>query len=431
MSINSSMTNENNFSNERDNSSSLVAPSLDSSLNTLILQSSSEQQSISPYRLQLEGRRRLNTLEHIRERHPNHESNDLAQQQQQQQQEQFKNQYTLKPEYLQDPIIRRALERFDEKSRSLTQVKSHYYDDIQDPITRRALMRLDTNLKRTIPSNLPPTHNDLNERWYTNSYTLGSLQSNNEHRYPDSSLPPTSNYKPSHVSIHQRFNSTSSDMPELSANNIHSNNESDIPIMRVPTQPIYFTSNNQQQQPINLRQRSRSEHMLSSRDLSIGHTTNLDENDTSQLQINHSSNELQEQQQQQETPSTNEVVSNETDFQLPNTIVKSLDPNFVRTTEASVNYTTPTQSYSAYSCEYTRPRQNQLLTSSKSELSSPRNLQQENEIQYINSSSSAFTPVHPSTNNNSYSQQPLSIPSYNSMYTSNNPNQTPYSDDPM
>jgi len=423
------MTNESSFSNEGDNSSSLVAPSLDSSsinnsLNTVISNSSSEQQSVSPYRFQLEGRRRLNTLEHMRERHPNHESNDLTQQQ-----EQYQNPYTLKPEYLQDPIIRRALERFDEKSRSLTQVKSQYYDDIQDPITRRALMRLDTNLKRTIPSNLPPTHNDSNERWYTNSYTLGSLQSNNEHRYQDSSLPPIPNYKPSHVSIHQRFCSTASDMSELSTNNILPNNESDIPIMRVPTQPIYVTSNNQQQQQINLRQRSRSEDMLSSRDLSIGQTTNLDENDTLQLQRNHSSNEVQ--QQEQEILSTNEVVSNETDLQLPNTIVKSLDPNFVRTTEASINYTTPTQSYSAYSCEYTRPRQNQLITSSKPELS-PRNLQQENEIQYTNPSLSAFTPVHPSTNNNnSYSQQPLSTPSYNSMYTSNNPNQTPYSDDPM
>jgi hypothetical protein len=204
--------------------------------------------------------------------------------------------------------------------------------------------------------------------------------------------------------------------------------------MRVPTQPVYVTSNNQQQQ-INLRQRSRSEDMLSSRDLSIGQTTNLDENDPSQLQRNYSSNEVQ--QQEQETLSTNE-----TDLQLPNTIVKSLDPNFVRTTEASINYTTPTQSYSAYSCEYTRPRRNPLvsetLTKSKQEsnqLPPPPTYsqqQQENEIQYTNPSLSAFTPVHPSTNNNnSYSQQPLSTPSYNSMYTSNNPNQTPYSDDPM
>ena len=73
-------------------------------------------------------------------------------------------------------------------------------------------------------------------------------------------------------------NSTSStDMSELSTNNIISNNEQDIPTMRVPTQPVYVTTNNQQQQPISLRQRSRSEDMISSRDLSIGQTTNLDD----------------------------------------------------------------------------------------------------------------------------------------------------------
>jgi hypothetical protein len=183
--------------------------------------------------------------------------------------------------------------------------------------------------------------------------------------------------------------------------------------MRVPAQPIYVTSNNQ---PLSLRQRSRSEDMLSSKDLVVGQTTNLDEVDTSsQLQRNRSSNE---------------IALNEPGFLLPSTLIKTLEPNFVRTTESSVSYATPTQTYSAYSCEYTRPHQNQLITSPKEELLSPRNLQQENEIQYSTPSSSAFTPVHPSTNN-SYPQQPLPTPSYSSMYTSNNPNQMPYSDDPM
>ncbi|CAF4188136.1 unnamed protein product, partial [Rotaria magnacalcarata] len=98
-------------------------------LNTVISHPSTEQQTLSPYRLQLEGRRRLNTLERMRDRHENRESNSATQQ--------FQNTYTVKPEELQDPIVRRALERFDEKSRSLAQTKSTNYDDIQDPITRR------------------------------------------------------------------------------------------------------------------------------------------------------------------------------------------------------------------------------------------------------------------------------------------------------
>ena len=417
------MASEASSGNEIENPNSLVTTSPESSspnssLNTVISQSSSDQQSLSPYRLQLEGRRRLNTLERIRERHQNQDSNDSTQQH-------LQNEYTIKPEELQDPIIRRALERFDEKSRSLTQAKPTNYDEIQDPITRRALMRLETNLKRTIPSNPTLTNNDSNDTWYTNNYTLGSLQSNPDNhltRYPDSSLPPTS-----HISAHQRFCSTS-DMPELFTGNINSNIEHNIPTMRVPIQPVYVQSNNQQQ-PISFRQRSRSEDMLSSRDLPNGQITNLDDNDTSQLQRNHSSTEFP---QQNEITSSNEITLNEPDSQLPNTIIKSLDPDFIRTQEASINYATPTKSYSAYSCEYTRPHRNQSLESSRSEISS-RNFQQpqqDNVIQYSTSSSSAFTPVHPSTNSY-YPPQPLPTPSYSSMYTPNNLNQTPYSDDPM
>jgi hypothetical protein len=290
-------------------------------------------------------------------------------------------------------------------------------------------MRLETNLKRTIPTNTPITNTDSDETWYTNSYTLGSLQTNNDNRlprYPDSSLPLTPNHKPSHVSIHQRFCSTSSsDMSESSPNNIQSNNEHNIPTMRVPTQPVYVTTHNQQS--INIRQRSRSEDMLSSKDLSIGETTNIDDNNLSQLEQNQSLNQLEQEQEQE-----NNLSSNENDFQLPNTIMKNLDENFIRTTEASVNYATPTQTYSAYSCEYARPHRNQLTTSPKSELLSPRNSQQqqENDIQYSTPPSSTFIPVHPSINNY-YPQQPIPPPSYGSMYTQNNLNQTPYSDDPM
>lgn len=136
------MANENGCGSQAENSNSLLNSSQDSSLNTIISHSSSEQQPFTPYRLQLEGRRRLNTLERMRNRQQSHDTS-LP----------LPNDYTVKPEELQDPIIRRALERFDEKSRTLTQSKPTNYDDIQDPITRRALMRLETNLKRTMPSN--------------------------------------------------------------------------------------------------------------------------------------------------------------------------------------------------------------------------------------------------------------------------------------
>jgi hypothetical protein len=384
------MASETGSGNELENSNSLAAPS-------------SDQQSVSPYSLHLEGRRRLNTLERIRERRQSHDSNNSTSPQQQH----LQNEYTIKPEELQDPIIRRALERFDEKSRTLAQAKPMNYDEIQDPITRRALMRLETNLKRTIPSNPTLTNHDSNETWYRNNYPIGSLHSNNDNHlppYPNSALP-----------------------------YINSTTEHDVPTIRVPTYPVYSQSNNQQH-PISFRQRSRSEDMLSSRDLSVGQITTLDnDNDLSQLQRNHSSHQLPQQQQETPSLSTNEITSNETGIPLPNTIIKSLDPNFIRTQEASVNYATPTQTYSAYSCEYTRPHRNQSLEPTRSELSS-RNFhqppQQENVIQYSTPSSSAFTPVHPSTNNY-YPQQPLPTPSYSSLYTSNNLNQTPYSDDPM
>lgn len=400
--------------NEKDNSDSLVD---ESPANTIVPQSSTEQQNLTPYRLQLEGRRRLNTLERVRERQQNLQAHDLPPRPPPMPtQIQLQSEYTVKPEDLQDPIIRRALERFDEKSRSLSQTRTNNYNDIQDPVTRRALMRLDTNLKRT---NNPPTSiaNDSNETWFTNSYTLGSLQSNPDPRllrYPDSTLPANMNSKPTHVSVHQRFCSTSSsDMSELPLNN----QDQSIPVMRVPTQPIYVTSSNQQQpSTINLRQRSRSEDMLSTRELSLGQTTNFDEQ-------NQSMEELQQN-------DTNEIQTNP--------MMKTIDPNFIRSNEASVNYTTPTQAYTAYSCEYTRPHRTQSIAPSKSEIISPRNFQHENDLQ----TSSAFTPVHPSTNNNHYppplppslssSQLPVtSTPAYNSMYTSNNLQQTPYSDDPI
>jgi hypothetical protein len=440
----------NDFENEIENSYFTSPTSTQSSINTVMSQSlSTDQSGLTPYRFQFEGRRRLNTLERLRERQQSRESLDKTDQQQFQQ---IQKDYSVKSDDIQDPIIRRALERFDEKSRSLAQTKSMNYDEVQDPITRRALMRLESNLKRVIP----PTPNDSNETWYTENYTLGSLQPTNDRvtRYTDSSQSPVTNNKTKYISVHQRYCAPSSN----DTTDLVTTNEQEIPVMRVPAQPIYVTSNDPQ--PLSLRQRSRSEDMLSSRDLTIGQTTNLDDVDTSsQLQRNRSSNE---------------IALNQPGFILPNTLIKSLEPNFVRTTESTVSYVTPTQTYSAYSCEYTRPRRNPLLTSASSETSTtvkqePNQLlppkysqqQQQNEIQrptpykptIENQSSSAFGPTHSSTattTSNYYNQQPLPTPSYGPMYTSNNLNQqplptpsygptytsnnlnqTPYSEDPM
>ena len=387
----------------------------------------SEQPTITPYRFQLEGRRRLNTLERMRERRQSRESLDTTDEKQLQ----IQNEYTLKPEEVQDPIIRRALERFDEKNRVLAQTKPTNYDDIQDPITRRALMRLESNLKRTTPTT--PSSN-INENRYTENYTLGAIQSTSNDRpsrYTESlSQPPTTKY----ISVHQHYCTPSaSDLVD------NQKNESDTSVVRAPTQAIYVTSSNQ---PLSFRQRSRSEDMLSSRDLMIGQTTNLDEVDTSsQLQRNRSSNEL---------------ALNQANTLLPSTLIKSLEPTFVRTTESSVSYVTPTQTYSAYSCEYTRPRRNQTITPSEpstpfkqetNPLPLPRySQQQQNDIQRPTAyrpieTSSPFAPLQSSTStpvttattttSNYYGQQPISTPSYNSTYTSNNLNQNPYSDDPM
>jgi hypothetical protein len=398
--------------------------------------SSIEQSGITPYRFQLEGRRRLNTLERMRERRQSHESLDQPDEKIQQ----IKNDYTLKPEEVQDPIIRRALERFDEKNRTLAQTKSMNYDEIQDPITRRALMRLESNLKRTIPPAPSTTTNNSNENWYTENYTLGSLQPTNDRlsRYNDSTQPPllnnNNNNRTKYISVHQHYCTPSSN--ELS--DLSTTNEQDIPVMRVPTQPIYVTSNNQ---PLTLRQRSRSEDMLSSKDLVIGQTTNLDDVDTSPSSTT----------QLQRNRSSNEIALNDSNYLLPSTLIKSLEPNFVRTTESSISYATPTQTYSAYSCEYTRPRRNPLITSPETSTTykqetnqlppppPPTYSQQQNDIQRPTpyrptQSSSAFTPMQSSTTTstgNYYSQQPLPT-SYNSMYnTSNNLNQSSFNEDPM
>ncbi|CAF0802429.1 unnamed protein product [Rotaria sp. Silwood1] len=461
---NATMTSEIDLKNEKESLSLISLPSTDKSiisspLNVVTTQSSlTEEPVIKPYGFQLEGRRRLNALEVMRERRQSREFLDkmeLEKQQQQQQQQQLQNEYTIKAEEVQDPIVRRALERYDEKNRKLIQTKSVNYDDIQDPITRRALMRLESNLKRVMPPPPPSstTINDSNENWYTENYTLGSLQPTNDRlsRYNNSFQSPTLNNRTKYISVHQRYCTPSSnEISDLSTtNNLMSSSEHDLPITYVPTQSIYVTSNNQQQkQPSNIRQRSRSEDMLTSRDLTIGQTTNLDDVDTSsQLQRNRSSNE---------------IALLDSEFHLPNTLIKSLEPNFVRTTESSVSYVTPTQTYSAYSCEYTRPRRNPLLTSTTSSSSetplelkndsnqlsssSSYSQQEQNEIQrpipyrptidnqYETQSSSAFAPVRSSTStttSNYYNQQPISTPSYGSPYTSSTLNQTPYSDDPI
>lgn len=408
-----------------------------------------EQPGLVPYHIQIEGRRRLNTVDRLRDRQ--NRDSLVSTEQQQQQQQAIQSEYTLKPEEVQDPIIRRALERFDEKNRSLAQTKSMNYDDIQDPITRRALMRLESNLKRTIPPPQPPpttTSNDSNEHWYTESYTLGSLQPAHDRlsRYND---PPQSSAMNSrtryNVSVHPRYGSTSDSADITSVGQTNGAIDQHIPAMRVPAQPIYVTSNNlshhQEMQPLSLRQRSRSEDMLASRELALGPSTNLDDVDAShQLQRNRSSNE---------------IALNDSNHLVPNTFIKALEPHFIRTTESSVSYATPTQSYSAYSCEYTRPRRNapgatsdttttfssesnQLPSRYSHSVEAPRSSAYRSAVenQYSSQPPSAFAPVRaaPTTTtsaNNYYSQQSLPTPSYGSAYASNSHSQAPYSEDPM
>ena len=391
-----------------------------------------------PYRLQLEGRRRLNTLERMRERRQSRESLDNIDQPNPPTPG-VSTDSTPRPEDVQDPIIRRALERFDEKSRTLAQSKPMNYDDIQDPITRRALMRLESNLKRTVP----PVPSDPSETFYTNNYTLGALQTSSDRPSRSSEIvqPPSSNNKTTYVSVHQRYcPPASTDSTERST---ATSNEQNIPVMRVSTQPMQELAA-QQQQPLSYRQRSRSEDMLSSRDLAIGQTTDLDYSDDSN---NNNSTQLQR------NRSSNQIALNQTGFQFPNTLIKALEPNFVRTTESSVSYATPTQTYSAYSCEYTRPRRNLLTSASGAALSTPRQepsplppaAPKNNPLDYDQqrptpyrstienqypTSSSAFAPVRPSattatTTTHNYYTQPT--PSYSTAYTSNNPP----TDDPM
>ena len=406
--IDTSMTSESGLGNETETSTSLTNPSQESSstnssLNTVISQtsiSSSEQQALAPYRLQLEGRRRLNTLERLRERHQSADSSQFTPQQQQ-----LQSDYTIKPEELQDPIIRRALERFDEKNRALVQAKPTNYDDIQDPITRRALMRLETNLKRTMPPNpassMPPssTH-DAHENWYTNSYTLGSLQTNTDPRFmrpADATAlpPPVPNHKPSHhVSAHQRFSSASSHpmsdfAASSSAGNMNPNGDHRVPTMRVPAQPISVPSANPTAPATSFRQRSRSEDMFSSKDLSLGPTSDFDDTAVTPLQRNHSSEDLQ-----QVEPTSSIAISQDDEI---DPTVESMECDFIRAAEATTN----------------QP--------------SPRNFLPQAEIP----PSSAFALVHPSTSHAYHSQQMLPTSSYTSMYASNQLNQTPYSDDPM
>ena len=397
-----------------------------------------------PYHIQLEGRRRLNTLERLRERRQSREALDTIEQQQP-----VHNEYTVKTDEVQDPIIRRALERFDEKNRALAQTKSMDYDDIQDPITRRALMRLESNLKRANP----PAPTEANDTWYTNNYTLGSLQPTNDRpsRYADMSQTPAVNNhnKAMYVSGHQRYGVPSStELAEVS-------NEQQISGVRVPAQPLH-TSVNSYSQPISFRQRSRSEDMLASRDLSIGQTTDLDQTHNAAVSTAAAAADTNASQLQRNR-SSNEIPISQPGFQLPSTIIKAIEPTFVRTTESSVSYATPTQTYSSYSCEYTRPRRALIGTLSEAsatvkheptalpapkyvpqpmEISRPTPYRPTVETQY-QPSSSAFAPVRatPSvpttTTSNYYNQPPISTPSYGSSYMPTAPPQTSYSEDPM
>lgn len=374
--------------NERDNSSFVLQSSIEDS--------TAENNHLMPYRLQLEGRRRLNTIERIRERRSSRDSLDNSLEQE------------LTPinkqndeSNLLDPITRRALERFDEKNR-----QPMNYNEIQDPITRRALMRLESNISRSSSSN-----ENNNENRFINSYTIPPLQTMNERSTPI-------NNKTTYVSVHQRYCAPPS------------NNENQL-------EP--------QQNFISSRQRSRSEDMLSSRDLIMGQTTDLDQSETNnstQLQRNRSSNQLS---------------VNPTSLMLPNALIKTLEPNFVRTTESSVSYVTPTQTYSSYSCEYARPRRNLATTTSNT--SSPNtvrkletNSSETNHIStsdhdivrptpyrpvttdssYQISSNSAFSTVRPTLSTNTSTTNHYSQPqtSYTSSYNNTN-NTSMTSEDPI
>ncbi|CAF0953181.1 unnamed protein product, partial [Didymodactylos carnosus] len=440
--------------------------------------SSSLIQPLAPYRLQLEGRRRLNTLDRIKERRQSKENNiDDTHSSIESSVSQLQSEYTIKPEELQDPIIRRALERFDEKSRTLAQSKSMNYDDIQDPITRRALTRLESNFKRTniFPPSLPPTNPSsfvqmdhtqdripVDTGWYTNSYTMGTLQpqstiaddslSYNNHNRTSRCPTDNGNNKTTYVSVHQRFCASSDNDQQQSLA------ERDIPVLRVPTHPVYVSSSQQQQQqqptsqeersqPIiqnsSLRQRSRSEDMLSTKqlELTIGQTSNIDldnENDssheiqkTTSSSVNNDERQLIRNRSSDNLQSSSELVTNPNDkFLLPRSMITSLESNFVRTTESSLHYATPTKSYSAYSCEYTRPHRNLLTTDSTttqptaaiaSEKVSPRNT-----TDYLERSSSASSqrsqPSIPQNYQtaNANNQQSHPPSQYNNTYNNNN-----------
>ena len=428
--------------NEVENGSLVMLPSQESSTmetsstgTDALSSTNNEQSSLMPYRLQLEGRRRLNTLERMRERRQSRESLDNIDQPKPVASS-LADDNAIKPEDVQDPIIRRALERFDEKSRHLAQSKAVNYDDIQDPITRRALMRLESNLKRTVPS----VPSDPTETFYTNNYTLGALQTSSDRPSRSSEIAPTpsSNNKTTYVSVHQRYcPPASTDSTELST----STSNYLEGVQDLATQP---------QQPLSYRQRSRSEDMLSSRDLAIGQTTDLDYSDNNNNNSSSSSNSAQ----LQRNRSSHQIALNQTGFQFPNTLIKTLEPNFVRTTESTVTYATPTQTYSAYSCEYTRPRRNLLTSASGAALSSskpepsalPPPVPKSNPLDYdqqrptsyrsaienpyptsSSSSSSAFAPVRPSVTTTTHNYYTQPTPSYTTAYTASNPS----TEDPM
>jgi hypothetical protein len=427
--IDASFTSESSFENGIETSKSLNVDAIDdrsshlfeTPISSSLSSSSEQQQALAPYRLQLEGRRRLNTLERIRERRQNTD-NDTDQLQQQIQQD-----YTLKPEEVQDPIIRRALERFDEKNRALTQAKPTNYDDIEDPITRRALMRLETNLKRAMPPTSTAINHamampsDVQENWFTNSYTLGSLQSHIDQRFlhtNDASLPPpVPNHKTSHVSMHQRFSSASS-----SDNKIF-DGEHSLSTAHAPIPSMNTTSNHECQQPtVNVRQRSRSQDMLATKDLSFVQTTDFDDNRHGQLQRNYSSNDLPQDESSLMTATGNDTI-HQSDLSSSTATIKSQDYNNGLTTKPSASYIESTNTSVDHDAIHSYADQTSLNTS---DLVTSRNLHRHNDL----STSSAFVSVPPSTNAY-YSQQALPAPSYTAAYISNSTNQTNYSDDPM
>lgn len=423
MNTETSMTSENGLENGAETSISATTTTTttnDNSINTVISVPSTvnDQTVLTPYRHHIEGRRRLNTVDRIRERHQSVDSSMNLQHN-----SSLQNQYSMKNEDVQDPIIRRALERFDEQNRVLQQLKPSTFDDVQDPITRRALMRLETNLKRTMPqSSTNQTRNfyepDADNNWsnMTNNYTMTTSQMNPEQRFSrmsDAALPPPIPNHRSHFSTHQRYPTASNGyINDYSNGQAMPTDDHRWSAFRNNPQSMLTGSNHPTQIPIHFRQRSRSEDPLSSKELSIGLTSDLNHVSTEENQRNQTANEIIQTMEVDASASHKNLINpNENNSSSITDALQTCSmSDQAQTNEEFIDDVIPIQSENQFSTEYQYAQMDQSNQYSRNP--------------------SAFVPVHPSSTNY-YSQQTLPTNSYSSMYSSNNLQQTPYSDDPM